>query len=150
MTNFEAAANFDEWPPNEKGKATQVAVFGLDPDRAGVQYEILWTGKFPDLEKAMYWGAKKELEIIRQGVFPIASRVLWQHDLSPQQAVEAAYRKTKQQMDEALAAAKNGVDPNIAMGNTPNGPLHAVDYSKVEGFVFDIEYMDEDGGKKGK
>ena len=141
--NFEAAGDFADWPKNEPGKPTQVAVFGLLHSKRGKGCEIIWTGQFPDLEKAMYWGAKKELEAIRKRGFQMASRVLWQHELTPEQAVAMAYRQTEKQMDRAMKAAEQGTGLAEALGNDPNDPLRPIDYSKVEGFAMDIEYLDE-------
>ena len=59
---FEAAANMADWPPNEPNKPTQAAVFGVYHPKKGKAFEILWTGQFPDLEPALYWAAKKEIE----------------------------------------------------------------------------------------
>ena len=53
MFNFEAAADFSEWPPNVPGKPTQAAVFGVYHPAKGRVCEILWTGQFPDLDPAM-------------------------------------------------------------------------------------------------
>jgi hypothetical protein len=141
--NFEAAGDFAEWPANEAGKPTQVAVFGIFHRSRGKCCEIMYTGQFPDLEKAMYWGAKKELEAIRKKNFQMASRVLWQHDLTPEQAVAAAYKRTEKQMDRALNAAESGSSLVEALGSE-KGPLRPVDYSKVQGFAVDIEYLDEE------
>jgi hypothetical protein len=146
VSQFEAAGDFEEWPKNVPGKPTQVAVFGMYHNDRGKLCEILWTGKFPDLDKAMYWGAKKELEAIKRRGWMIASRVLWQHDLSPEQAVDASFKRMEPQMDAALSAALNGYDPGIALGGNgdPNAPLKPVDYSKAKGFVIDIEGPEHD------
>jgi hypothetical protein len=141
MTNFEAAGDFADWPKNEPGKPTQVAVFGMYHIGTGKEYELLWTAKFPDLDKAMYWAAKKELEVIKRLGWSVASRVLWQHDLSPEAAAAAAYARMRPQTDAALRAARDGYDPALAIGSggDPNAPLKPVDYSKVKGFVVDID-----------
>ena len=123
------------------GKATQAAVFGIK--RAGkgegkgsVTFEILWTAKFPDLDQAMYWGAKKEMEIMRRrsDKFMGASRVLWQHELSPEQAVAAVFKQMKAQLDRAMAAADLGGEPDIG-----EGPMKPVDYSKAKGLYIEVE-----------
>jgi hypothetical protein len=75
--------------------------------------EILWTGQFPSLEPAMYWGAKKELEAVRKGKWYIASRVLWQHELSPEQAVEVCRKKMQAQVDHAIAQFRRGDTPTL-------------------------------------
>jgi hypothetical protein len=137
--NFEGAGDLADWPPNVPGKPTQVAVYGIFVPAKGKGYELLWTGKFPELEKAMYWGAKKELEVMRTRKYQAASRVLWQHDLSPEQAVEIAHAKMRQQIEGAFNAAEQGFDPASGLGNDPSAPLKPVDYSKVEGIAIDIE-----------
>jgi hypothetical protein len=146
--NFEASGNFEEWPPNEPNKPTQVAIYGTYHPQRGKCCEVLWTGQFPDLEKAMYWGGKKELEAIRKRKFMMASRVLWQHDLTPEQAVAVAYKRMEPQMDQAIQAMQRGSNPIEAMGSDPNGPLKPIDYSKVHGFVVDLEPPDEDDPRR--
>src|SRR5947208_7278164 len=102
MQNYEAAGGISGWPKNEAGKPTQVAVFGvLHPDRGQV-CEILYTAKFPDLEQATYWAAKKEVEAVRKGQWMAASRVIWQHELTPEQAVPAAERQMQPQMKQMM------------------------------------------------
>ncbi|HSV15301.1 MAG TPA: hypothetical protein VLI90_13660 [Tepidisphaeraceae bacterium] len=141
MTNFEASGDFADWPKNERGKPTQVAVFGMHHLRTGKEFELLWTAQFPDLDKAMYWAAKKELEVIKRLGWSVARRVLWQHDLSPEAAVAAAYARMRPQMESALRATRDGYDPALAMdsGGDPNAPLKPVDYSKIDGLVVDID-----------
>lgn len=137
-THFEGTANIESWPKNVPGKPTHVAVFGLyHPDR-GKTCEILWTGDFPDLQPAMYWAAKKEVEAVRKGGWYVASRVLWQHDLTPEQAVEACRKQVEPQMDRAIASAEAGDDPDPG-----DGPLKRVDPSKAEGYY--VEAHTEDG-----
>jgi hypothetical protein len=123
------------------GKPTQAAVFGMFHSERGKRMEMLWTGQFPDLDKAMYWAAKKELEAVRRKGWMIASRVLWQHELSPEQAVEQSFKRMEPQLDAALSAAMNGYDPGLAMSGNgdPNAPLKPVDYSKAKGFVVEVE-----------
>src|SRR5438046_427902 len=103
---FEASGNMADWPANEHGKPTQAAVFGLFHPNKGKTCQLLWTGQFPDLQPAMYWAAKKEVEACRKGKWIIASRVLWQHDLTPEQAVDVAAKQMMPQLDEALRAAE--------------------------------------------
>ena len=112
--HFEGAADFDSWPLNQPGKPTQVAVFGMYHPKKGKCCEVLWTGQFPDLDPAMYWGAKKELEAVRKGKWYIASRVLWQHELSPAQAVEACRQKMQAQVDHAIGQWQRGDTPTFA------------------------------------
>ena len=99
---FEAVSNFDDWPPNEHGKPTQSAVFGVFHPDKGKAFEILWSGQFPDLEPAIYWAAKKEVEAVRKGKWMMASRVVWQHDMTPEQALEVVKREMGPQVDTAL------------------------------------------------
>jgi hypothetical protein len=110
---LEAAGDLESWPPNEPGKATQVAVFGMYHPNKGKCCVVLWTGQFPSLEAAMYWGAKKELEAVRKGKWYIASRVLWQHELSPEQAVDACRKKMQAQVDDAIAHFHRGDMPTL-------------------------------------
>ena len=136
--NFEAAGDINEWPKNEPGRPTQVAVFGIGhPEKGGKAFEILWTGKFPDLDQAMYWGAKKEMQAVRKLKWMSASRVLWQHGLSPEQAVAAVYKQMQPQLDRATASAELGGAPDIG-----EGPMKPVDYSKVKGFYVELEGPD--------
>src|ERR1043166_7852127 len=109
-TNFEATGNISDWPRNEPGKRTQVAIFGLYHPNKGKTCEILWTASFPDLDGAMYWAAKKEIQAVHNGKWSMASRVLWQHDLTPEQAVAAAQKAMAPQLDAALEAAQSGQD----------------------------------------
>lgn len=132
-TQFEASGNMDDWPKNEPGKPTQAAVFGLYHSTTGRKFQMLWTGKFPELEQAMYWAAKKEVEAIRKGKWVMASRVLWQHDLTPEQAVETARKQMEPQLDRALSAAQNG-DEEIDIGA---GPLQEVDPEQAHGYYIE-------------
>src|SRR4029453_14795647 len=100
--NYEYAGVVDDWPKNEPGKPTQAAVFGVMHPTRGKVCEILWTGKFPDLEPAMYWAAKKKAHAGRKDKWSIASRVLWQHDLTPEQAVQTCFKMMSPQIDQAM------------------------------------------------
>jgi hypothetical protein len=51
--NFEAGGDLDDWPKNVPGRQRQVAVFGTGHKTRGKCCEIMWTGIFPDLGKAM-------------------------------------------------------------------------------------------------
>ena len=110
---LEGAGDIESWPPNVPGKATQVAVFGMYHPKKGKCCETLWIGQFPDLEQAMYWGAKKELHAVRKGKWYIASRVLWQHELTPEQAVECARKKMQAQVDQTIAQWNRGDIPTF-------------------------------------
>ena len=134
MTNFEAAGDISNWPPNVPGKPTQAAVFGLLHPRRGRVCEILWTGKFPELDAAMYWAAKKEMQAVRKDKWMVASRVLWQHELTPEQAVEAAHRQMRPQMDRVLGQLESGEAPDVGQG-----PMQPVDPRKVQGHYVEIE-----------
>jgi hypothetical protein len=139
--NFEASGNFDQWPPNQPGKPTQLAVFAMYHPKKGKCCDTLFTAKFDTLEKAMYWGAKKEIEAVRKHKYMMASRVLWQHDLTPEQAVATAYKQMEPQMDQAIRAWQGGFDL-APVFNDPKAALQPVDYSKVQGFAVDIEGPD--------
>ena len=144
MFNFEAGGDLKDWPPNVPGKPTQVAVFGTEHTQRGKCCEILWMGKFPDLQKAMYWGAKKELEAIRKRGFYMASRVIWQHDLTPEEAVATVYRQMEPQMESVMKAWKKGEDPAAALRAGPEGPMKPIDYSKPRDYLVEIEIPDDD------
>jgi hypothetical protein len=133
QTNFEAAGNLDEWPPNVPGKPTQAAVFGV----RGGTYEILWTGQFPDLEPAMYWAAKKELQAIKKGKWPMASRVIWQHALTPEQAVAVIQRHMQPQIDRVLGQAEHGQAIDVGAG-----PLHAVKPGEAQKYYVELDAPD--------
>lgn len=139
---LEGAGDVESWPPNEPGKATQVAVFGMYHPKKGKCCEILWTGQFPDLEPAMYWGAKKELEAVRKGKWYIASRVLWQHELSPEQAVEGVRKKMQAQVDHAVAQFRRGDTPTFAQ--VPGG-LRPVSPDDGHARLIEIEDPDNPG-----
>jgi hypothetical protein len=137
--NFEAGGNLEDWPPNVPGKQTQVAVFGTEHTTRGKCCEILWTGVFPDLQKAMYWGAKKEVEAIKKHKFMMASRVIWQHDLTPEQAVATIYKRMEAQSDLMVQAMKQGIDPEKALREGPAGPMKPIDYSKPREYYVEID-----------
>ncbi len=137
---IEASGNLSDWPKNVPGKPTHVAVFGVLHPKKGRKCEILWTGDFPDLEPAMYWGAKKEIHALRKLKWTFASRVIWQHDLTPEQAVKTIYEQMAPQMDRMLSHKGDGP---LDLGE---GPMKPVDYSKVEGFYVEIEKRDDADG----
>ena len=140
--NFEAAGDINEWPKNEPGRPTQVAVFGIGhPEKGGKAFEILWTGKFPDLDQAMYWGAKKEMQAVRKLKWLSASRVLWQHDLTPEQAVESCRKQMEPQLTGVLRDTKAGVEPKLG-----EGPMKPVDYSKAKGLYVEVEDPNDPDG----
>jgi hypothetical protein len=113
---FEAAGDMADWPKNVHGKPTQAAVFGLYHSTRGKRFEVLWTGKFPDLQPALYWAAKKEVEAVRKGKWMMACRVAWQHDLEPEQALEAARRQMEPQIDAAMRGYASDGEFDIGAG----------------------------------
>jgi hypothetical protein len=139
-SHFEATGNLDDWPPNESGKPTQAAVYGvLHPERGKV-CEILWTAQFPDLEPAMYWAAKKEVHAVRRDKWIIASRVLWQHDLTPEQAVDACYQRMGPQLDAVMRQMEAG-EREFDVGE---GPMRPVDPAEVHGHYVEVTRRGED------
>ena len=130
-----AAGDISDWPPNVNGKPTQAVVFGLLHPKKGRTCEILWTGKFPDLQPAMYWAAKKEIQTLRKskGKWQIASRVLWQHDLTPEQAVSTVVNDMDKQLDRLIHQHEHGLDLDVG-----EGPMQPVDHSKVQGHYLEI------------
>ena len=138
MSPIESTSNNADWPKNLPGKPTQLAVFGVEQVDGGLRYELTFTGKFPDLDRAMYWGAKQEVKTLRQGKFVVASRVLWQHDLTPEAAVAEMFAQMEPQVRRALAAADVGFDTEAAMFDG-DGPMKPVDYSKVDRAYIEVE-----------
>src|SRR5207247_317925 len=123
-----------DWPPNVPGKATRAAVFGVYHLKRGKRCEILWTGEFPDLQPAMYWAAKKEVQAVRKDKWVMASRVLWQHELTPEQAVQAAYKQMEPQLNHAIRSLEKGGGEPIDMGI---GPMHEVKPGEAEGYYIE-------------
>ena len=120
-SHFEAVGNMADWPPNVPGKPTQAAVVGAYHPKKGKAFELLWHGQFPDLQPALYWAAKKEVEAVRKGKWLMACRVAWQHEMSPEQALEAMRRHMEPQMDQALRSYRRGGDIDIGPG-----PMRAI------------------------
>ena len=129
-THFEAAGDFAEWPKNVPGKPTQAAVFGMYHSTRGKSFEVLWTGKFPDLQPALYWAAKKEIEAVRKGKWMMACRVAWQHDLEPEQALEVARRDMEPQIDHAMRSYASGGDVDLG-----TGPMRPVRPGEADQYV---------------
>jgi hypothetical protein len=129
---FEAAANIESWPANRPGKATQVAVFGCLHLERGKCCEILFTATFPDLEPALYWAAKKELAAVRKDKWVMASRVVWQHELTPDQAVAACYKTMEPQLDRAAGSLEhaNTVE-DIDIGEGPMKMINPEDQKQL-------------------
>ena len=132
-----------DWPRNVPGKPTQLAVFGVERHAGGLRYEMTFTGKFPDLDKAMYWGAKREVQTLRDRRFIMASRVLWQHDLTPEAAVADSFRQMEPQLRRALAAADVGFDAEAALFDG-DGPMKPIDHAKVQGYCVEAVPPDTD------
>src|SRR4051812_39836909 len=122
LPDYEAVGNLDDWPKNEPGKPTRAAVFGVYHADRGRCCEILWHGAFPDLQPAMYWAAKKEIEAVRRDKWIMATRVLWQHELTPEDAVQAAFEVMSPQVSLAIRAMKAGKVPKVG-----DGPMRPVD-----------------------
>ncbi len=96
-------------------------MLGTQHSKHGKCCEILWIGQFSDLQKAMYWGAKKELEAIRKKGFNMASRVIWQHELTPEQAVATVYKQMEPQMERVMKAWKRERIPTPPCAPGPRG-----------------------------
>ncbi len=143
MNPIESSANNAGWPKNLPGKPTQLAVFGVERHAGGLRYEMTFTGRFPDLDKAMYWGAKREVQTLRDGRFLMASRVLWQHGLTPEAAVAEAFAQMEPQVRRALAAADVGFDAEAALFDG-DGPMRPIDHAKVDGYYVEAVPPDED------
>jgi len=121
---FEFAGDMKDWPKNVPGKPTQAAVFGVFHEKRGKRFEMLWTGQFPDLEPATYWAAKKEIHAVRKGKWVMASRLLWQHEMTPEQALEVVKREMGPQVDKAIRSMGSASTPDdIDIGV---GPMHKV------------------------
>ncbi len=138
---FEAGGNMADWPPNVPGKRTRAVVLGLYHPKRGRTREILWSGEFPDLEPAMYWAAKKELEAVRKQKWNVATRILWQHDLTVEQAVQAAVDATKEQFEVALDQFKND-----SYGDLGPGPMKMIDLNDVKDYYIEVERTDGPNG----
>jgi hypothetical protein len=135
---MEASGNLQDWPRNVPDKPTHAAVFGLYHPDKGKVCEILWTGEFENLDKAMYWAAKEEVKAVRKGKWNFASRVLWQHDLTAEQAVAACAKVMGPQIDRALGLYNAGLEPELGPG-----PMKPIDYSKPHKMY--VEVSDADG-----
>jgi hypothetical protein len=142
--NFEATGNLADWPKNVPGKPTHVAVMGVFHPNKGKTCEVLWTGEFPDLEPAMYWAAKKEIQAIRKGKWNIATRVLWQHDLTPEQAVQTVYNDMEPQIDRMMKGFHAGI-----VGELGAGLMKPIDPQDVKGYYVEIERNDGPNGPVG-
>jgi hypothetical protein len=125
MSNqFEAGGDMAGWPPNVQGKPTQAAVFGCVDRNGRKRCQILWTGQFPDLQPALYWAAKKEMAAVRKEKWAIASRVAWQHELTPEQAVEHCFKVMEPQLDRARGYLERGDDSEeFDVGEGPMKPI---------------------------
>src|SRR5438874_2175327 len=137
--NFEAAGDIANWPRNEPGKPTQAAVFGVYRPDKGTTCEVLWSGSFPDLEPAIYWAAKKEVEAVRKGKWWMASRCVWQHGLSVEEAVAAIRKQMEPQVKAAIAGLSAGGDFDLG-----KGPLREVKPGEAKSYYVEIAPKDDD------
>ena len=134
---FEAGGNIESWPPNVAGKATQAAVFGCMHPERGKCCEILWTAKFDDLDAALYWAAKKEMAATRRDKWIIASRVVWQHGLSPEEAVAACFKLVEPQLDRAAKGIEQGATSAEEL-DIGDGPMKPIDLANAERMYVEI------------
>ena len=130
---FEAGGDITDWPPNVPGKPTQAAVFGCYHPTRGKVCEILWTGSFPNLEPAMYWAAKKEMQAVRKEKWVMASRVLWQHELTPEQAVRVCFKHMEPQLDRALGGLKKTGEFDVG-----EGPMKAIKPGEAKEYYVEV------------
>lgn len=122
---LEAVADMEDWPRNVPGKPTRVLVIGVYHPKKGKAFEVLFEGQFPDLEPAMYWAAKKEIHAVRKGKWTMASRVLWQHDITPEQARAAIIKAVTPQLDRAIRGSGDlGPGPMREVGLDENAPKY--------------------------
>ena len=129
---FEAGGNIESWPPNVAGKPTQAAVFGCMHPARGKCCEILWTATFDDLDSALYWAAKKEMAATRKDKWIMASRVVWQHGLTPEQAVAACFKLIEPQLDRAARSVEQGKGAtDLDIGEGPMKPINLADAQKM-------------------
>jgi hypothetical protein len=129
---FEAGGNIGSWPPNVPGKPTQAAVFGCMHPARGKCCETLWTATFPDLDQALYWAAKKEMAAVRKDKWIMASRVVWQHDLTPEQAVTACFKTMEPQLDRAAKSIDHATSSDdIDIGEGPMKPIDLNDAKQM-------------------
>lgn len=138
MSNqFEAGGNIESWPANVAGKATQAAVFGCMHASRGKCCEILWTARFDDLDAALYWAAKKEMAATRRDKWIIASRVVWQHELTPEEAVAACFKLVEPQLDRAVKGIEGGATSAEGL-DIGDGPMKPIDLADAERMYVEI------------
>ena len=140
--HFEGAGDLDEWPRNVPSKPTQVAVFGLLPPEKRRVLQNALDRPVPGPPARDVLGREEGTGSRAQGKWYIASRVLWQHELTPEQAVEAARRKMQPQVDQAVAEFKRGGVPSIT--EVPGG-LRPVRPGDGHGLLVEIEDLDNPG-----
>ena len=129
---FEAGGNMAAWPPNQPGKPTQAAVFGCVDRNRRKRCQILWTGQFPQLDTALYWAAKKELAAVRKDKWVMVSRVAWQHELTPEQAVDHCYKQMEPQIDRAMGhITRTDSFDGLDVGEGPMQPIDPMRASQV-------------------
>jgi hypothetical protein len=142
--NFQASGDMADWPANVPGKPTQAAVFGCVDKDNRKRCQILWTGQFPDLEKALYWAAKHEVAAVRKDKWIMASRVCWQHELTPEQAVEHCYRVMEPQLDRAMGHIKR--TDSLEGIDIGDGPMKPVDVTKAKEVYVEVVSQDDPAG----
>jgi hypothetical protein len=147
-TQFEAAGDLEDWPKNLPGKPTHAAVMGIYHPDKGKTCEILWKGEFPELEPAMYWAAKKEVHAIRRLKWNVATRVLWQHDITTEQAVATVFKEMEPQLDRMIKGFHSGLvgDLERALGD---GPMKPIDPKRVKDVYIELESTDGPSGPVG-
>jgi hypothetical protein len=147
--HFEASGNLADWPKNLPGKPTHAAVMGIYHPNKGKVCEILWTADFPELEPAMYWAAKKEVQAIRKGKWNVATRVLWQHDITTQQAVDTIFKEMEPQLDRMIRGFRSGASLTNLESQLGDGPMKPVDPKDVHGYYVELERNDGPNGAAG-
>lgn len=75
--------------PCEPTARTKVVAIGFNIQAKGWLGKAYWTGEFADLERATYWGLKREREYKQHG-HRASAHVCWQNDLTVDQVVEMA------------------------------------------------------------
>src|SRR5437868_2274938 len=129
---FEAGGNIEPWPPNVAGKATQAAVFGWMHPARGKCCEVLWNAAVPDLDAALYWAAKKERAATRRDKWIMAGRVVWQHELTAEQAVAACFKLIEPQLDHAARSIEHATSADdIDIGGGPMKPIDLADAERM-------------------
>jgi hypothetical protein len=106
-------------------------VFGCMHPERGKCWEILWTAKFDDLDAALFWAAKKEMQATRRDKWIIASRVAWQHELTPEEAVGACFKLVEPQLERVCKSVEQGATSASEL-DIGEGPMKAIDLADAE------------------